>query len=270
MASMNGIDISAWQEDIDLAKVPCDFVIVKATEGTGYTSNCCVKQCDKTLKLNKCLGLYHYANGGNVKAEADRFLSVAKKYVGKAIFILDWESGGNSQFGKNDYAWCKEWCNYVYKKTKIKPFIYIQKSAMNSVKNVGAPLWIAQYPDYNETGYQTTPWNEGAYSCAIRQYSSVGKLNGYNGHLDLNKAYFDKAQWKKYASKAGVISSISSIVRPITKPTSSKPATSSTVSIIKKGQAEANKFVGCNITVDGIRGTETKKAAIKVVLFGLP
>lgn len=78
MASMNGIDISAWQENIDLSKVPCDFVIVKATEGTGYTSNCCVKQCDKTLKLNKCLGLYHYANGGVVKAEADRFLSVRR------------------------------------------------------------------------------------------------------------------------------------------------------------------------------------------------
>ena len=41
MASMNGIDISAWQENIDLSKVPCDFVIVKATEGTGYTSNRC-------------------------------------------------------------------------------------------------------------------------------------------------------------------------------------------------------------------------------------
>lgn len=274
MASMNGIDISAWQENIDLSKVPCDFVIVKATEGTGYTSNCCVKQCDKTLKLNKCLGLYHYANGGNVKAEADRFLSVAKKYVGKAIFVLDWESGGNSQFGKNDYAWCKEWCNYVYKQTKVKPFIYIQKSAMNSVKNVGAPLWIAQYPDYNRTGYQSTPWNEGAYSCAIRQYSSVGRLNGYNGDLDLNKAYFDKAQWKKYASKVGIILGISSIARPIikpstTKPVTSKPTTSPTASIIKKGQTEANKFAGCNIAVDGIRGVETRKAAVKVVQTGL-
>lgn len=40
-------------------------------------------------------------------------------------------------------------------------------------------------------------------------------------------------------------------------------------SIIKKGQTEANKFAGCNITVDGIRGTETKKAAVKVVQTGL-
>lgn len=33
---MDGIDISAWQDTIDITKVPCDFVIVKATEGTDY------------------------------------------------------------------------------------------------------------------------------------------------------------------------------------------------------------------------------------------
>ena len=35
---MNGIDISRWQKDIRLSRVPCDFVIVKATQGTGYVS----------------------------------------------------------------------------------------------------------------------------------------------------------------------------------------------------------------------------------------
>lgn len=137
-------------------------------------------------------------------------------------------------------------------------------------KHLGEDFYFHSLRHFFTTScYQTTPWNEGAYSCAIRQYSSVGKLNGYNGHLDLNKAYFDKAQWKKYASKTGVISSISSIVRPITKPVASKPVTSSTSSIIKKGQTEANKFAGCNIIVDGIRGIETKKAAVKVVQTGL-
>ena len=34
--ALNGIDISNWQKGIDLSKVPCDFVICKATEGTGY------------------------------------------------------------------------------------------------------------------------------------------------------------------------------------------------------------------------------------------
>ena len=36
---MDGIDISAWQDTIDITKVPCDFVIVKATEGTDYKND---------------------------------------------------------------------------------------------------------------------------------------------------------------------------------------------------------------------------------------
>ena len=50
----------------------------------------------------------------------------------------------------------------------------------------------------NATGYQDSPWNEAAYNCAIRQYSSAGRLSGYNGALDLNKFYGDRATWNKY------------------------------------------------------------------------
>lgn len=32
--AMNGIDVSHWQAGIDLTKVPHDFAIVKATEGS--------------------------------------------------------------------------------------------------------------------------------------------------------------------------------------------------------------------------------------------
>ena len=53
----------------------------------------------------------------------------------------------------------------------------------------------------NATGYQDKPWNEGAYSCAIRQYSSCGRLNGWGGNLDLDKFYGDKDAWNKYAGK---------------------------------------------------------------------
>ena len=36
--ALNGIDISKWQGNIDLSVVPCDFVIIKATQGIGYVS----------------------------------------------------------------------------------------------------------------------------------------------------------------------------------------------------------------------------------------
>lgn len=201
---MNGIDISAWQgdENIDLSKVPFDFCIVKATEGTSYKNRYFTSHCDKVLNKKKLLGAYHYANGGDVKKEADYFLAYVKKYIGKAILVLDWEAKNNPQFGKNDLEWCLKWCSYVQKKTGIKPIIYVQKSAMSAVKKAGYGLWVAQYPDYVETGYQEHPWNEGAYNCLLRQYTSVGKLSGYGGSLDLNKAYISAASWNKLAGKA--------------------------------------------------------------------
>lgn len=203
---MNGIDISAWQGDagIDLSKIAYDFCIVKATEGTDYKNRYFAAHCDAVLKKKKLLGAYHYANGGNPQKEADYFLAYCKKYIGKAILVLDWEAKNNPQFGKNDLEWCLKWCSYVQKKTGIKPIIYVQKSAMDAVKKSGYGLWVAQYPDYVETGYQEHPWNEGKYNCLIRQYTSVGKLAGYVGSLDLNKAYISAASWNKLAGRRAV------------------------------------------------------------------
>lgn len=211
---MNGIDISAHQEGINLSKVSCDFVIVKATEGSDYFNRCFTNHSNKAIKLGRLYGMYHYSNGGDVKKEADFFLDKIKKFIGKGIIALDWEADNNPRFGRDDAEWCESWCNYIYHKTGIKPFIYIQKSMMDKVKGIGYPLWIAQYPDDEHTGFQKTPWNEGVYDCAIRQYSSHGRLNGYSGDLDLNKAYISKATWQKYA---GIKATASSTTKPIAK-----------------------------------------------------
>ena len=214
---MNGIDISAWQGDknIDLAKVPYDFCIIKATEGTDYKNRYFAAHCDAKKKKKKLLGAYHYANGSDPQIEADHFLAYVKKYIGKAVLVLDWEAKNNHQFGKNDLEWCLKWCNYVYRKTGIKPLIYIQKSAMNAVKKAGYGLWVAQYPDYERTGYQEHPWNEGAYNCLIRQYTSAGKLSGYSGSLDLNKAYISAASWNKLAGKAKKTSASTTVKKSV-------------------------------------------------------
>lgn len=216
---MNGIDISAWQGDarIDLGKIAYDFCIVKATEGTDYKNRYFAAHCDKVLSRKKLLGVYHYANGGDPQKEADHFLAYVKKYIGKAVLVLDWEAKNNNLFGVKDLEWCLQWCSYVQKKTGIKPLIYIQKSAMDAVKKAGYGLWVAQYPDYEQTGYQEHPWNEGAYNCLIRQYTSVGKLTGYAGSLDLNKAYISATSWNKQAGKVKTTSTAKKSVNTLAR-----------------------------------------------------
>lgn len=205
MAYMNGIDVSNWQKGIDLSKVPADFVIMKATEGKSYVSPDFSRQYQQAKKAGRCLGVYHYANGGDYKAEADHFLKNVKSCIGEAILCLDWEDTNNPVFNTGkDKAWVKNWCDYVHKQTGVKPLVYVSKAYTGLVSGIGDyGLWIAQYANNNTTGYQAAPWNEGAYTCAIRQYSSSGRLSGYSGNLDLNKFYGDEAAWNKYAASGG-------------------------------------------------------------------
>lgn len=45
----------------------CDFVIVKATGGKGYTNACFKRHADETLAAGKLLGCYHYARDRGVR-----------------------------------------------------------------------------------------------------------------------------------------------------------------------------------------------------------
>ena len=198
---MRGIDISHWQSGLNLNTIDFDFAIMKATEGTTMVDNCCGSFYQKAKAMNKCLGVYHYANGKDYKAEADFFIEHVKDYSGEAMLVLDWESQGNSQWNKSDRTWVKNWCDYVYAKTDVKPVIYISKSSMTKVMDLGYHLWIAQYQDHNPTGYQDTPWNECTYDCLMRQYTPSGQLSGYSGNLDLDKFYGDSTLWNSIACK---------------------------------------------------------------------
>ena len=109
----------------------------------------------------------------------------------------------------------------MYERTGSQPIVYVQASMLSDVQNIGdRGLWVAQYANMNATGYQDTPWNEGAYACAIRQYSSNGRLPGYSGSLDLDKFYGDVNAWNAY--KAGH-SSVTNVPTP-SAPAPSTPA----------------------------------------------
>lgn len=194
---MRGIDISSHQAGIDVWSIDADFVIVKVSEGASYINPFWQDWANIVLERGLKLGLYHYANGGDVYSEANRFVSMVSDYIGKAILCLDWEEENNVSWGSHN-QWTNPWLRHVQEITGITPFLYVQESAAG-VNDTGFPRWIAQYGSQSLTGYQENPWNEGAYECEIRQYSSKGRLDGYGGNLDLNKAYITPEQWDDYA-----------------------------------------------------------------------
>jgi GH25 family lysozyme M1 (1,4-beta-N-acetylmuramidase)/LysM repeat protein len=206
MASVNAIDISNWQRGIDLSKVMPQGVMSKATQGNWFVSSDCARQVEQALKLGLLTGIYHYIDGtGNAAAEMKFFVDNCRNWFGRVIPALDWESQGNKQWGNVDYL--RSCVSEFIKLTGIPPLLYGSKSVLAQLEEVAKEfncgVWVAQYANYDPTGFQNTPWNEGAYSCAMRQYSSTGRLAGYPGNLDLNKFYGDSAAWQRYANPKG-------------------------------------------------------------------
>ncbi|SHK33107.1 GH25 family lysozyme [Hespellia stercorisuis] len=204
---LNGIDIASYQAGIDLGAVPCDFAIIKATQGTSYVNPDCDRAFQNGVAAGKKLGVYHYAGGGGAVAEADFFIDQIQGYIGKAILVLDWEADQNPNFGNVAYA--KEFMDRVTQKTGVKPMIYMSMSVTrqqdwSSLVAANYGLWVAQYPDYNKTGYQTEPWIDGEGTgawpgYAMLQYTSSGCLANWGGCLDLDLFYGDTAAWDAYA-----------------------------------------------------------------------
>lgn len=210
--SMRGIDISHWQQGINLATVGCDFVIIKATQGTKFVDPCCNKFYQTAKEAGRKLGVYHFADGlSSGTAEADHFIKNVKGYIGEAILVLDWEADAL----KKGVSYAKEFLDRVYEVTGVRPLIYMSKSTCREynwteVVNGNYGLWMAQYANKKPTSYQDKPWTDskglGAFKgYAIHQYSSKGQLPGYGGDLDLDIAYMTPAAWDKYAKANPVL-----------------------------------------------------------------
>ena len=212
---LKGIDISHHQKGIDLGLIETDFVICKATEGNGYTDECCDAFYQKAKSLGKKLGVYHFARpdlGNTAEAEADWFIKETKGYHKEAILVLDWEQKALNY----PVSWAKAWLDRVYEKTGVKPILYIQASALSkdwsSVVTGDYELWVANYGSNNGTAQESVfnkyPLKHWPFY-ALWQYTSKGKLNGYSGNLDLNYFSGDASAWDKYAGGSPSTSSTS-------------------------------------------------------------
>ena len=206
------IDVSANQGLINIAPIDCDAVIVKGTGGDNYVNDCCDFVLQQCFKLNKPAGLYHYAHEfGNINdpiVESNYFIDNCKNYFGKVLVALDYEVAINGRnYTQQDVEWCYNFIQNVIKRTGVVPLLYISKSLISEcdwskVANANVGLWYAQYADNNQTGWLSDPWDDGKpttpFSVVMHQYTGHGRINGYNGDLDLSLFYGDTNAWNAY------------------------------------------------------------------------
>ncbi|MCH8625862.1 GH25 family lysozyme [Lactiplantibacillus plantarum] len=226
--SLNGFDVASYQAGMNVGEIAGDFALVKATEGIDYTNPEFNGHAKQTLSAGKKLGVYHFIrNGSDIKQQADYFLTVVKSYIGKAMLVLDFENTtGSTIQSQAGVGLAKQWLDYVYQQTGVRPVLYTGVSCENSldwssVVKANYGLWIAQYNNYNVVnGYQPRDlygslkhWK----TAVMFQYTSTGQLPGWNGNLDFDVFYGDKSAWDKYAKATKMVTNKSIVQKTTTK-----------------------------------------------------
>lgn len=192
MTTLEGIDISHWQQGLSIAKANPDFAIMKATDGTSYVDPTCDGFVSQAKAHGALFGVYHFWQG-NATAEADWFIKNVKGYIGQGILVLDFEGAHATSASA-----AKSFLDRVYDKTGVRPLIYMSQSVTRqfdwSAVSKNYALWVARYgsSSYGDTGAWASP--------AMWQWTSTGKVNGYSGNVDKDHFYGDAKAWAAFAS----------------------------------------------------------------------
>lgn len=202
---LTGIDISKWQGAGFNVDAAADFVICKATEGTGYVDPLCDKFYQQAKAKGKLLGVYHFARpdlGNSGEAEAEYFVKNIKGYIGEAILVLDYECAPYSD------DWAYAFAKRVHDLTGVWPMLYASASKINGVnwsktaKNCG--LWIAGYPNaYNVPNPPTPKPSDMPYGIGAWPFWAIWQYTSSAGALDRDIANMDATAWRKYAAVNG-------------------------------------------------------------------
>ncbi|MPW26269.1 LysM peptidoglycan-binding domain-containing protein [Alkalibaculum sp. M08DMB] len=166
---------------------------------------------------------YAWVRGFNIKdmeKEATDFYNRTKD-LDPVFWFLDVEEKSMSDMRSGISAYIKKLRSLGAKKVGIYIAHHLYKSFNLNLDEADA-VWIPRY-GINNGKVNVAP----AYACDLHQYTSVGKLNGYSGNLDLNRLMNGKSLDYFTGKKA----------EPSGATVTPKPAQTSTVTIytVKKG-----------------------------------
>jgi hypothetical protein len=189
-----GVDVASFQSsafplETPGDKHPVDFVLIKATQGTGYVNPRMAAQADWARTHSLVTGFYHFLLAGNVQAQAEYFVSRADSVAGD-VLACDWETDPDT--GRHPSNAEKD--AFIRAVQALRPdhrvLLYCNTSfwkTLDSTSFAGDGLWIAT----------------GGYAAGHPPIESEWLLHQYStaGSLDHNVAQFSsRAEMAAWAS----------------------------------------------------------------------
>lgn len=193
---VDAVDISAYQAGLNynnfvsLKNTGVKTIIVKLTEGTGYTNQYAGQQINNARNAGLNIQVYHYAHFGSWNAavnEANHLASV----MNALGLSKDTRIYADMEDNTTKYAGVANDLNGFW--TQLNNLGFTNHAVYASVAydrqyNVSSTVgknrtWIAQYL-YNPSPYYLANQSYGAW-----QFNAHGTIPGYNGELDLSIDY---------------------------------------------------------------------------------
>lgn len=189
-----GMDVSAYQGDIDYAKVKADgikVVYIKASEGIRLEDPFFRTNYNNAKANGLKIGFYHFIRARNEEEavkEAEFFAKVISGTTPDCRLAMDFEVFGSltkEEVNNISLVFLRKLEELTNKKCVIYSDASNAKDVFSKEVADNYPLWIAEYGV--ETPIDVGTWN----SWVGFQYTDVGRVNGVNGNVDRDKFTVD-------------------------------------------------------------------------------
>ena len=197
-ATYFGIDCAQWQGTIDWGKVKKDgvkFAILKVTQKDNAVEKAFERNYAGCAKQGIPVGVYRYVyakTAAAATAEAKAIVSVLKGRKAPCGVWLDMEDASIRKLGKSALTAVIAAERKVLEAAGYQVGVYCNQDWYSNVLDVDRldlPFWIARYGT-NNGKQQTKPSVKSRHTLWGWQYSSVGRVSGISGSVDVNVAYF--------------------------------------------------------------------------------
>lgn len=186
-----GVDIYRYQTVTDWRQFAesVRYAWVKLTDGHGRAQVLGDKQVNGCKSVGVPVGGYHYAQFGDPAAQARVFIAELRRLKALDLApVLDLEAPFVPGAAARDFAitFCNELASHGY-----RPGVYMSASWAGTMRpdrwNIpGLMIWVAAYGanDGRRRPESVTRYYAGRYD--VHQYTSVGRVPGISGDVDLN------------------------------------------------------------------------------------